>query len=467
MMKKEKFPSEPVTIEFVPFNEVKVPLKSKKLKTMKTQEMSVQKLSLTARNLFSDIGAITCYTRKSQIPNMLSVFIYTQCENILPNNKLRNKFNNISIKLEKISNIPNNIVIQKGFNYLYVKINFIDKTIITPYYTPTKTIYFDFMNCFMNNEFQAEELISFLGTKPLTFQVLGVRNKNTAKPAIYTQKMQSKEMFILEQEEVLLGFASFDISDLLRGLGEIRLSGNMFQPENMHCINVNNNSDETSPFTHNILPLSDTIMKIKVRLAHDLAMIHHVVLEKVHTLNRIFLILDDYQLADSILSSVFSHNCKLFSKIHSPNEDTVLTVDETSKNILTGFAIDSCGKYYIFLEGLAKGYLLKVWEKLAKIEIKRNCIFYNSSAIFLTRLYEDFMFIGGFLLLKLSEPLEIQLQQHGLYVGQTKTTHRACVMRTIRLMELTTTMISLSQKCLFPKADAAIAILEDISNHCL
>nr|XP_033329788.1 uncharacterized protein LOC117222272 [Megalopta genalis] len=77
------------------------------------------------------------------------------------------------------------------------------------------------------------------------------------------------------------------------------------------------------------------------------------------------------------------------------------------------------------------------------------------------------LFSGGLLRLKLSEPLEIRLQQHDLYIGETKKTHRAYVMRTIGLMELTTTMISLSQKCLFPKADAAIAILEDISNHCL
>ncbi|XP_076378827.1 uncharacterized protein LOC117222272 [Megalopta genalis] len=325
MMKKEKFPSEPATIEFVPSTEVKVPLKSKKLKNMKTQEMTVQ-MSLTTRNLFSDMGTITCYTRKSQIPNILSIFIYTQCDNILSNNKLRRKFNNISIKLEKVSNIPNNIIIQKGFNYLYVKINFIDKIIITPYYIPTKTIYFDFMNCFMNNEFQAEELISFLGTKSLTLQVIGVRNKNTSKSSIYTSRTPSKEMFIREQEDVLLGFASFDISDLLRGLWEIRLNGNMIQPNNMHCININNSSDEISPFTQDILPLLDTVIKIKVRLAHDLGMIYRMVLEKVHTLNRIFLILDDHQLADSILAGVFSHNCKLFSKIHSLSEDIVLKV---------------------------------------------------------------------------------------------------------------------------------------------
>ncbi|XP_076656385.1 uncharacterized protein LOC143361030 [Halictus rubicundus] len=283
------------------------------------------------------MGTITC-AGTSQIPSISSIFIYTQCDNMLFNNKLRRILNNISIKLEQMSNFPDDIAIRNGFHYLYVKADFIDRTIITPYYALTKTIYFEFMQSFMNEEFQAEELISFLGTKLLTFQVMntfidydyirktviGVRNENTANFLTSIPKMQSKEPFTLKKEVVLLGFASFDLSDLLRGLWEVRLIGSLCQPINMNDCS-DENSVNNSPFTHDILTMFGTVIKIKVRSAHDLRIIHREVLERIRSFNRIFLILEDYPLADSILADVFSHNCTLISNIEDC-EDTDLEV---------------------------------------------------------------------------------------------------------------------------------------------
>ncbi|XP_076288029.1 uncharacterized protein LOC143212780 [Lasioglossum baleicum] len=425
MIRKDRFPSERLEIELAP---AEVPLKTKKLKHTKKQEAIVQKLSLAAGNLFSNMGTITCWTRMWQISSISSTFIYTQCDNILSNNKLRRALNNISIKLEQMSNFPDDIVIQNGFSYLYVKADFIGRTIVTPYYAIAKTIYFEFMQSFVSEEFQAEELISFLGTKLLTFQVIGVRSRNTGKSLISIPKTQSKEPSMLEKEAVLLGFASFDLSDLLRGLWEVKLTGSLRQPTNTNDCS-GEDSLNSSPFTYDILTMFGTVLKIKVRSAHDLRMIHQMVLEHIRSFNRIFLILEDYPLADNILADVFSHNCTLFSNIEA-SEDNNVKVEETSKDILTGFAIDSCNRYYIFLEGLAKGYLLKVWERVAKLESKS--VFYDSSAVFLVRLYKDFICIGGVLKLKLSEPLEVQLRQHSMYIGKTRTTHQAHLLRTVR-----------------------------------
>lgn len=71
------------------------------------------------------------------------------------------------------------------------------------------------------------------------------------------------------------------------------------------------------------------------------------------------------------------------------------------KHILTGFAIENCEKSYIFLEGLSNGYLLKIWENVKKLPIQHKCIYYNSSYVFFTRLYEDFILLGGIIHIKL------------------------------------------------------------------
>ncbi|KZC06066.1 hypothetical protein WN55_07152 [Dufourea novaeangliae] len=367
------------------------------------------------------MGTITCYTRTSQIPNITSSLIYTQCNDILSNKGLRRKLNPISIKLEQMSNFPYDIVIKSGFNYLYAKIMFVDQTIMTPYYIPTRTIYFEFMKCFLNEEFQATELISFLGTKLLTVEIIGIRRKNVAKPLVSVSqkpgtKKSVKEPDTHEKEDVLLCFASFDVSDLLRGLWEVRLIGSVSQPNNMHCVSINDNNAENdqknSPLTNDILTLFGTTIKIKVHVACDL----HV-------------------------------------------------VEEATKNILTGFAIDANDQYYIFLEGLANGYLLKIWEKIAKLSNEEGYVFYNSTCVFLTRLYTDFMPLGGFLTLKLSESLETELLHHGLYIGKTGKTFRANVLRTIGLMKLTSTMTSLSQKCLLPNTTAVKYLFHEIGKH--
>lgn len=79
----------------------------------------------------------------------------------------------------------------------------------------------------------------------------------------------------------------------------------------------------------------------------------------------------------------------------------ITQVEDKFKNILTGFAIDYGDKFFIFLEGLSKGYLLQIWAKVAKLSIEDGYVFYNSSYVFLTRFYEDFVPLGGVLKIKL------------------------------------------------------------------
>ncbi|XP_076621156.1 uncharacterized protein LOC143341808 [Colletes latitarsis] len=288
--------------------------------------------------LFLDMGAITCYTGVPRIPNVSSILIYAQCVDILCNKQLRMELNPISIKLEQMSKFPDNVVIGSGFNYLYAKILFVDRAIVTPYYVPAQTIYFEFVKCFLSDEFRAENLISFLGTQFLTVEIIGMRTINVAKSdfnAVINVK-SPRALKISDKEEVLLGVATFDVSDLIRGSWEVRLTSSLSHPRDMYCIGIDDESDKglekvavsrtNSPLTSDILTSFGTYIKIKVRVAYDLRPVHRNVLRHVTTLNRIFLILNDFKLANDILADVFSHNFNLFCTLQISNEDNDLQV---------------------------------------------------------------------------------------------------------------------------------------------
>ncbi|XP_053972591.1 uncharacterized protein LOC128873219 isoform X1 [Hylaeus volcanicus] len=485
MIRKQRFPSESFNLESVTIsteveqkpksNNRKMPVQKKRIEIKKSRKAkhkidTPHAMSLPVETLFSEMGAITCYTRTSKIPNVSSILIYTQCVDILSNKQLRMNLNSISIKLEQMSNFPDDIIIENGFNYLYAKILFVDRAIATPYYIPARTIFFEFVKCFLNQEFKAEDIISTVGTKFLTIEIIGVRITNASKSPISTSRRSNVDasVKISGKEEVLLGVTAFDVSDLLRGSWEIRSTGSLSHPKNVYCISTADRGDEgvaaswkNSPLENDTLTSFDTIVKIKVRVAYDLRSVQRVVFRHVPTLNRIFLILNDLKLVNDILALVSSYNHSLFCTLPFSNEDADLKVEDTLQNILTGFAIDCCDNFFIFLEGLSKGYLLQIWEKVAKLPIEDGCVFYNSGCVFLERLYEDFVPLGGVLTIKLSESLEVKLRNHGLYIGETGTTPKAKVTRRMGLMKLALTMKSLSQKCLFPNSSDIQAFIDE------
>lgn len=118
-----------------------------------------------------DMGTITVYDKTPQLPTVSSILIYVQCEDILSNRQLRTRLNPISIKLEQMSNFPDATVVANNYQYLYAKTTFVDRTVVTAYYTPARAIYFEFVKCFLREDFRPEELISFILTKFLTVEV--------------------------------------------------------------------------------------------------------------------------------------------------------------------------------------------------------------------------------------------------------------------------------------------------------
>ncbi|KAK9294291.1 hypothetical protein QLX08_011043 [Tetragonisca angustula] len=483
-MLRKGFPTEPLMFGLFNINSIEDEVKSSSKQVKKSQVKRNKKekqkqgietyeIRLPAEVLFSDMGTITTYNRNTlQLPCISSILMYTQCQNILSDKQLRMNLNPISIKLQKLSNFPADVIIENGFKYLYLKIFFVDRTIITPCYIPEKMMYFEFIKCFLCEEFRPKELINFLATKFLTIEVIGIRIieslTSTSNQSDY-EKSISKLLEAPTKEEILLGVVEFDVSDLLRGFWEVKLTNNLIHPRNRFVTHTHYKNDETikiswenSPLPTDIFTLYNTSMKIKIHPAYDLRIVQKKIIQDENMWNRIFFNLNNLELANDILKDVSFYNSNLLTIYESSKESNNSKVQNILKHVLTGFAIENCEKCYIFIEGLSNGYLLKIWEKVKKFPIQHKCIYYNSNYIFLARLYEDFMFLGTVIHIKLSESLEMQLRKCNLYIGKTKATLQSNIIRKLGLMNLTLTMKSLCQTRLFPKSDDVKAFIDDI-----
>nr|XP_012144136.1 PREDICTED: uncharacterized protein LOC105662913 isoform X2 [Megachile rotundata] len=485
MLRKNRFPPESeielLQVAEKSMSETKIKSKAKKQlkatkKSKRKQDIEVTyEINLLAETMFSDMGTVTSFKRTPPSSNVSAVLIYTESRNILSNKQLRKNLNPIAIKLEQLSNFPTDLIIEGGFKYLHVKIFFLNHTIVTPYYIPNNTMCFEFVKCFLCREFNPEELINFLIAKLIIVKIIGVRIINVIQPTISVPKKSDKEasekssktVEVATKEEVLLGIAKFNVSDLLRGLWEMRLISSVVHPCNIDftCMNINNekmNTWENSPLTNDILTSFDTLVKIKVRLSYGLQKMHQKILRCKNILNRIFLILNDVKLVNDILENVSFHNSTLLVTYQYADEDGEDSVVQGLKDILTGFVINSCEKFYIFLEGLSNGFLLTIWKMVADLPFENKCVYYNSSYIFLTRLYGDFVSFGGVVRIELSDPLETELRKCNLYIGETKTTVEANVMKKMGLMKFSSTIESLCQACLFPESSAVKVFLDNV-----
>ncbi|XP_061935121.1 uncharacterized protein LOC114578219 [Apis cerana] len=282
------------------------------------------------------MGTITTYNRTSSLSNISSVLIYAQCQDILSNKQLRISLNPISIKLEQLSNFPVDIITENGFKYLYMKFFMVDRTIVTPYYAPNRIMYFEFVKCFLCEEFQLIELINFLTTKFLTVEIIGIRTVNVIESTFTSEQLNydrsvTQSSKILMKEEILLGVVQFDISDLLRGFWEVKLTNTLIHPHNVFTTNYDENdkkrmklSWKNSPLTTDILTSYNTSMKIKIRLAYDLRAFQKKILRCENILNRIFFNLNDLKLANDILNDVFFYNSSLLNQSYQSSNLKVM-----------------------------------------------------------------------------------------------------------------------------------------------
>ncbi|XP_034184374.2 uncharacterized protein LOC117606234 isoform X2 [Osmia lignaria lignaria] len=370
MLRKDRFPLESLEVELLNVDQrsdmksvPKKRLKANKLNKRNYEKEVAHEIHLPAETVFSGMGTTTSFKRTPQSPNVSSVFISTECRNIFSDKQLLKDLNPIAIKLEQLSNFPAELIIENGFKYLYVKIPFLNHTIITPYYTPNRTMYFEFIKCFLCKEISPEELINFLTTKFLIVEIIGIRIVNVPQSSIPISKKSNKDASTIKKskitevttkEEVLLGVAKFDVSDLLRGFWEIRLISSLSHPCNTDFTRTNINGDEmiNSPLTNDILTSLGTSVKIKVRLSYDLRKIQQRILRSKDILNRIFFILSDTKLVNDILKNVSSHNSGLLKTYRYSNQNAENSkVRDVPKDILTGFVINCSKTFYIFLEG--------------------------------------------------------------------------------------------------------------------
>lgn len=128
-------------------------------------------------------------------------------------------------------------------------------------------------------------------------------------------------------KEVLLGVATFDLSELVKGWWEVRLTNSLYHPRAVYCPTIHEPNDEKvsilekdSPLTSNMLMSFGTCLKVKVRVAYDLRAVYQDVLHHDGILNRIFIILNDLELAREILNDALAHNHNLLFAFQSSEE---------------------------------------------------------------------------------------------------------------------------------------------------
>ncbi|KAK1134458.1 hypothetical protein K0M31_007243 [Melipona bicolor] len=278
------------------------------LQTIITDEIYGDFSMTTYFDVIPDMGTITTYNRTLQLPSISSILMYAQCQNILSDKQLRMNLNPISIKLQKLSNFPADIIIEND-----------------------KIMYFEFIKCFLCEEFQLKELINFLATKFLTIEVIGIRIigslTSTSNRSDY-EKSIPKSLEASTKEEILLGVVEFDVSDLLRGFWEVKLTNNLIHPRNIFVTNTDYKNDETikiswenSPLPTDIFTLYNTSMNIKIRPAYDLRIVQKKIIQNENMWNRIFLNLNNLELANDILKDVSFYNSNLLTTVYESSKE--------------------------------------------------------------------------------------------------------------------------------------------------
>lgn len=214
-------------------------------------------------------------------------------------------------------------------------------------------------------------------------------------------------------------YEEFKFTDTLT-INEINLSS-LSEPKN------------SSPLTEYLLNSYGTTLQIEVYLSAPLR-----ALLEVHSdpqiFNRLFFIIENTELAAMFLNFIMLHNQDIlgpdifianFLKCHLQQAD----LDEISRRrwhistdysvyspALTGFIIDNGNSYAFFVEGLANGYITRLWSLIVEYQHNITKVFYNTDFCFEKRIYNEFFKFGGVYMINLSRPLAEILKEELVYL---------------------------------------------------
>ncbi|XP_024946048.1 uncharacterized protein LOC112495130 [Cephus cinctus] len=479
--------------------------KKLKLKKMEKPKTMVHELSFEAQNFFSEMTPIIRYLNTSEISGPSRIIIYSSCSDLLTDMDMRLRLNPLSINVEKLLNLPDDLLIQDGFYGVQARVHFLDREIVSPYFKPERKISMRFINSFLCEELDYMKLISALSHDVLIVQIFGIFNNSRSRlessifgtrvsDADISKPIDSRETYrdLQKSHEVLLGVATFDLSDLLNGYWEISATNSLFHPNTFNSIGfpslscdtltrpINSNIFTTfrnkSSLTPDVLSLHSTSIRIRVRLAGSLRPAMREIFEKGEFFNRIFLILKNRTLSMEILKGVSDHNHEILNSHVSPgtsestwnglaeqyfknkNEADSNSMDFTA--VLTGYTIDTINEIFIFLEGPANSYLLTIWNKVMHLPLTDGRVLFQSDFIFLTRLYSKFISLGGVYTLTLDDSIEDLLKNVAFYVdGKFPEPCRRAI-RTIGLEIFTSSVRSMCQTRMYPSLEALECLQE-------
>lgn len=300
------------------------------------------------------------------------------------------RYNPLSITINKLDNLPCADMELSGISRVKLRYVIYGESTETTAMKLSKRIVINHTKTILTNNLEIFSLVELLQTKGLEIEIIGEGN------------------FKLAMNEIKLGVAVIDLSSLLYKPHRIIAKYNFkppeenFDPKNDAIMNAN----EINMYRRFCQYLITSTIKVSVRLASMLK----IPPKPPHLMNRLFIILYDVGLAVEILNVIFnefplmidhSRSGTRIKRSISNNYNKKVSHVENNKS---GFVIDCVDKILIYIES---NLLEQVWESVLMTDPAKGRILFDSSLVFLNRLYKDFLPYGGFYFITLREELEV------------------------------------------------------------
>lgn len=168
-----------------------------------------------------------------------------------------------------------------------------------------------------------------------------------------------------------------------------------------------------------------TQLKIEVHFAAPLfASGRESLISTADLVTRMFLIFFDRKFFYHILNIILKANCNsLGTKTRIPIPFQKPTLQPTKElldleelDVITGFTVDNQESQALFIEGKSSGLIAKIWNDLMHLDETIVKLHFNTSLLFMDRLYKTFVPIGAILEIRLVFPLQHILKQRLFYL---------------------------------------------------
>lgn len=353
--------------------------------------------------------------------------------------------NPLIIKIDKLKNIPTDILKSCGIHSIYFSYNI--PAVLTFKSEPkplSEKIKFDENHVYFTDEVEKIKLFEFLQSQRFYVEIYGNRTEIEEQPhcSLFGQEPDDYKISLIQSyyEEperklpntILLAVAAYDVSSLLENFWNFKEIAQCHVPtstfyQKSDAVNyedtiyteftTTNEINLKSPKYQNyplLVPESvylklETTLKIEmyVMAPQAASLILH---QFPNTFKRLFIIFHAENGARLFYEKVEAHNKEAFEAIKKNPNQKILDLED----ILTGFLLDNGNSFAMFIEGPSSGFILNAWHLVNHISAQEAKVFFNTESVFEKRLYQQFLEKGVFTV-TLKLPLFNILSKYELY----------------------------------------------------